>query len=106
MAGIYIIENNVNGMVYVGKSKAPYMRFKEHMAALKKGIHHNWIFQNDFNKYGENSFSFMQIEECSDKEAFKKEADWTNYFRRFNVAPIYNDLRTNGNVGQLLKRIR
>lgn len=92
MAGIYIIENNVNGMVYVGKSEVPERRFKEHLNALRKNRHSNHLLQNDYCLYGEDSFTFMEIDTYDETEFCWKELEWIQYYRSNNLAPIYNDL--------------
>lgn len=92
MAGIYIIENNVNGMVYVGRSEIPEHRFKGHMSALRRGKHHNRLLQEDYDRYGSESFSFMVVDVCNDEMMWLRELRWIQYYRSNNVAPIYNDL--------------
>lgn len=92
MAGIYIIENNVNGMVYIGRSEIPEARFKQHKSALVKGKHTNRLMQEDCDKYGIGAFSFMEIESCEDEDLWWKEVLWIQHYRIYNIAPIYNDL--------------
>jgi group I intron endonuclease len=92
MAGIYIIENNFNGMVYVGRSEIPEARFKQHKNALMKGKHTNHLLQADYSKYGDEAFSFMVIERCGDEEMWLREIVWIQHYRTCNIAPIYNDL--------------
>lgn len=60
---IYLLKNNANGKVYVGKTSNPKVRFELHMAALRSNRHNNFSLQEDFNKYGESQFSFeLEIE--------------------------------------------
>jgi group I intron endonuclease len=92
MAGIYIIENNVNGMVYVGRSEIPEHRFKGHMSALRRGKHHNRLLQEDYDEYGREAFSFMVVDTCNDEMMWLRELRWIQYYRSNNMAPIYNDL--------------
>lgn len=60
MKKIYIITNIISGLRYVGLSKDPIGRYDIHMRSLRGGYHHNSIMQNEFSKYGENSFT-MEI---------------------------------------------
>lgn len=106
MAGIYIIENNVNGMVYVGKSTSPESRFKEHQSLLRRGIHSNRLLQKDYDKYGSDSLTYMVIEDCGEEDLYWKELEWIQHYRVFNVAPIYNDRgRTINDVDPKIKQI-
>jgi len=57
-SGIYKIENQVNGKVYIGSSIDLKKREKKHMWMLKKNIHHNRHLQHSFNNYGEKNFEF------------------------------------------------
>ena len=54
---IYKITNNINGKVYIGQSKNPQNRFKQHINDKKDSAIHNAI-----KKYGEDNFSFEIIE--------------------------------------------
>jgi len=68
-SGIYKIQNNVTGSIYIGCSKNIEKRFKQHKNNLKKGNHQNRHLQNSVNKYGLENFLFEVIfesfcEEC------------------------------------------
>lgn len=66
VSGIYIIANNVNGKVYVGKTvRNIKARWSEHKATLTSGKHHNTHLQNAWNKYGESAFEFQVLEYCA-----------------------------------------
>lgn len=66
LSGIYTITNRVNGKVYIGESLDIYRRWhKEHIPKLRKKQHYNKELQNDFNKYGEENFSFEVLERYS-----------------------------------------
>lgn len=54
---IYKITNNINGKIYIGQSKNPQNRFKQHINDEKDSVIHNAI-----KKYGEDNFSFEIIE--------------------------------------------
>ena len=59
---IYKIENTVNGKVYIGQTKDPERRKKEHFGGLKRNKHENPYLQSAWNKYGEDSFYFEVID--------------------------------------------
>ena len=59
---IYKIENTVNGKVYIGQTKDPERRKKEHFGGLKRNKHENPYLQSAWNKYGEDNFNFEVID--------------------------------------------
>lgn len=76
ICGIYMIKNIVNGKVYVGKSFDINGRWRHHRYELNKGAHVNNHLQSAWNKYGEDSFEFSIVEECSEDELNNKEIYW------------------------------
>lgn len=62
-SGIYAISHISSGKVYIGSSKNLLKRWMQHKALLKKGTHHSWKLQADWNAYGENSFDIFILEE-------------------------------------------
>ena len=75
-AGIYCIENILNGKKYVGKSIHIEERIKTHFRELRKNVHHNKHLQNSYNKYGEENFKWSIIEECSKEDLNEREIWW------------------------------
>lgn len=64
MACIYKIENLINGKIYIGSThKVLNKRKSEHFSLLRKNKHYNKKLQNAWNKYGEESFSIVSIED-------------------------------------------
>src|SRR4030065_2348259 len=59
---IYIIENKVNGKLYVGSSINPKQRWRQHRFQLKRGTHHCRRLQNAWTKYGRSEFTFLVVE--------------------------------------------
>lgn len=67
VAGIYKITNITNNQVYIGESLNIEERWEKHKKNLKDGTHHSYKLQNDYNKFGEDNFTYEIIEEL-DKE--------------------------------------
>lgn len=90
MIGIYKIENKVNGKVYVGQSINIEQRWAGHRSMLRHNHHENQHLQNAWNKYGENNFQFLVVEECSKKLLNNREKYWINYYESYNDKNGYN----------------
>lgn len=65
-AGVYKIENRVNGKLYIGSSCKLRVRRNEHFNALRKGNHSNRKLQRAFDKYGEDNLVFVPIVFCDE----------------------------------------
>lgn len=61
--GIYLIENKVTGMCYIGSS-----RISNHKSSLKKGYHSNSLMREDYRNHGIVSFVFDILEVFDDAE--------------------------------------
>ena len=72
-SGIYQIENKINSKVYIGSSNNIKRRWQKHKALLRHNKHPNSHLQAAWNKYGEDSFEFSIIEECSLSDLLNKE---------------------------------
>ena len=59
---IYQIKNEVNGKIYIGQTIRLEERKRRHFQKLKSNTHDNYLLQEDWNKYGEESFSFSYEE--------------------------------------------
>ena len=66
METIYLLKNNVNGKIYVGRTGRLSNRKKLHINSLRARRHPNKMLQEDFNKFGEDAFRF-EIAEQSEK---------------------------------------
>ena len=64
--GIYKIINLINNKFYVGSAEIFARRKRIHWWRLRRGDHSNAKLQAAWNKYGEASFIFVVVEECSD----------------------------------------
>lgn len=65
ISGIYIIQNTVNGKLYIGRTCNWNKRRKQHIWDLKRGNHCNSKLQNAWNKYSDKAFCFELIWEES-----------------------------------------
>jgi macrodomain Ter protein organizer (MatP/YcbG family) len=63
ISGIYSITNIVNGKVYIGSAVCIKRRWRQHKHQLHKNKHTNPHLQNAWNKYGEDKFEFLIVEE-------------------------------------------
>jgi group I intron endonuclease len=61
---IYAIKNRVNGHAYVGSTINYKSRWHTHRSTLRRGIHHSFILQKAWDKYGESAFDFQVLLVC------------------------------------------
>ena len=89
--GIYGIKNTVNSKIYIGKTGMNFGdRWDSHKSLLRNDKHDNRHLQNAWNKYGEDSFEFIIVEECSVEDLDDKEKYWIKYYKEQNLS--YNIL--------------
>lgn len=75
VSGIYTITSKVTGKLYIGESLDIYRRWHdEHIPQLRKNRHYNKELQNDFNKYGEENFSFQILQRYSGNDPISTKA--------------------------------
>ena len=92
-SGIYIILNTVNSTKYIGSAVNIKCRFRSHVRDLEKGLHQRYL-QNAWNKHGQSSFQFLELEYCEKDKLIEREQYWINHFKSFdrkngyNIAPI------------------
>jgi group I intron endonuclease len=63
--GIYVIKNILNNKIYIGSAVNINDRWRQHKLLLRKNDHHSPTLQYSWNKYGEENFNFIIIEECN-----------------------------------------
>lgn len=86
-AGVYSIQNLVNGRVYIGSTAAKRgfrKRFSDHVLALNAGNHYSSLLQEDWNKLGASAFIFQILEDVPREEIIDR-----NYL--FGVEQIWLD---------------
>jgi group I intron endonuclease len=75
--GIYKIINVVNNKFYVGSAVDLKRRKTRHFSELRNNKHSNGRLQNSWNKYGEQAFVFVVVEELSkDADLLAAENVW------------------------------
>ena len=102
--GIYGIKNILNNKIYVGKTGMNFGdRWDNHKALLRGNKHDNPYLQNAWNKYGEESFEFIVIEDCQVEELNDKEMYWIKYYKELGLAyNLHNGGDGGYNLGQHL----
>lgn len=66
--GIYMIQNRVNGKMYIGQAVDIERRWGRHKNDLRGNYHINKHLQSAWNKYGESNFEFTVIWECDESQ--------------------------------------
>lgn len=92
ISGVYMIQNIVNGKMYIGSSKNINKRFIEHRLHLRKNKHYNTHLQRAWNKHTENNFKFIILEEISfDKSKLKNlEQKYLDIYKPYDHEIGYN----------------
>lgn len=94
--GIYAIKNNINNKLYIGSAFNDFNgRNRMHLSTLRRNIHHNKHLQRAWNKYGEDSFSFIILEKlCIENIAYIYEIEtaWIRFYDSTNPKKGYNAL--------------
>lgn len=88
-AGVYIIENKVNGKFYIGSSVHVARRFKSHRHALKNHLKSPPKLQGAWDKYGAEAFVMRQIVACRAEDVLMYEQlliDGMNPY--YNTRPV------------------
>lgn len=107
--GIYKIKNLVTDKIYIGSSVCVKTRLIRHKSMLRGNYYDNQHLQNSYNKHGEDSFIFEQIEECEkyllvDRENFNiMILDSNNPENGFNLALVNEFRRNNFNYNSRVK---
>lgn len=73
ISGIYTIRSEINNKQYVGSAVTVYSRWRTHRSDLRKNRHTNHHLQNAWNKYGEDAFEFVLLEECTVDQLIERE---------------------------------
>lgn len=84
MAYIYKITNQINGKIYIGKTLSTIEnRWREHRHDSIKERCRDRPLYRAMNKYGIESFTIEQVEECSPEVVNEREKYWIEYYGSF-----------------------
>jgi len=91
LGGIYIIQNEVNGKIYVGSARSFFGRYQRHRWALENNNHWNSHLQCSYNKHHNNNFTFNILEIVNDRnELLDREQYWLDELRPTDDVVGYN----------------
>lgn len=90
MEFIYSIRNNATGRRYIGRSRSPEHRFKQHINALKGRRHSNELMQYDFERFGIDSFELEVLEESEHLTRTGVEGKWIVKLGSYDTKLGYN----------------
>lgn len=76
MQGIYAIRNIKTNLQYVGSARNIKTRWKRHQCDLLKNKHHSAYLTRAWNKYGEESFEFIILEQVEDITKLIEREQW------------------------------
>ena len=88
--GIYMIQNLVNGKMYIGQAVDIERRWGRHRSRLRGNNHDNEHLQSAWNKYKEDNFEFTIICECYESQLNTKEIDYISKLRTYDRDFGYN----------------
>jgi predicted GIY-YIG superfamily endonuclease len=85
MNTVYAIKCLINNKYYIGATTRPFKKRQlEHLQVLKNNTHHSIKLQRAWNKYGEDAFSFILLEEnILYDNLTKKEQYWIDYYNAY-----------------------
>lgn len=85
MAYIYLIDNDINDKVYIGKTLTTISeRYSKHIYDAKNYIRNSSAIHNAMRKYGYEHFHIHQVEECTKEEVSQREIYWISYYDSYN----------------------
>jgi group I intron endonuclease len=89
--GVYAIRHTHSGMNYVGSSMNLHRRRTQHFVDLRGSRHCNVHLQRAFDKYSEDAFEWIVLEEVTDAEnLIERERFWINELSATNKGNGYN----------------
>ena len=83
VCGIYKITCTINNRIYIGSSMNIQQRWTTHKRELNNNEHDNMFLQRDWNRYGEENFTFEILEECEFGTQYTVEQKYLNELKPF-----------------------
>lgn len=87
---VYVLKNTITGKCYVGCTKDPKSRIKNHMFAMRAGKHIVEQMNIDYAKYGKDSFVCVFLDKHEKAKALQLEAFYSVILRSKDVRYGYN----------------
>ena len=105
ITGIYKIENNINGKVYIGQSVDIKNRWRGHIfdSFHKEAKDFNMVIHRAIRKYGKENFTFSIIEECNKDSLNDREIFWIDVYDSYNNG--YNATKGGNNYDHSWKSV-
>lgn len=88
LSGVYKIQNQIDGKIYIGSAHNLKFRWRTHKASLKSQSHKNSRLQNAVNKHGIENFSFTPVLICDKSNVLLYEQIILNFY--LNKTECYN----------------
>lgn len=86
---VYEITCSGSGRSYIGSSRNVSVRWRNHLWQLKRGKHVCKLMQEDYRKYGRESFSVSTLKEC-ESEAEARSSEVEEIRERLSGGLLYN----------------
>ncbi|MGL5870882.1 MAG: GIY-YIG nuclease family protein [Xenococcaceae cyanobacterium] len=99
--GVYAIICLENGFWYIGSAKSVrgfWSRIFKHRNDLQRGVHHSPILQKHYERYGEDAFTVLILEECEPDKCIEVEQIWLDLNGVGSENCSYNLLKIAGGV--------
>lgn len=88
-SGIYAIQCQTNDRKYIGSSINTWKRWIRHRSDLRRGVHHSLHLQRAWDKYGEDFFEFVVLEECPIEQLLEREQHYLDlYSDKYNCVLV------------------
>ena len=68
MCGIYLIQNIIDGKIYIGQAVDIGLRWSSHLSLLQAGKHPSKYLQEAVDKFGIDNFTFTILCECEENQ--------------------------------------
>ena len=96
ICGVYEIRCKINNKIYVGSSNDINYRWKSHKRMLNATSHFSPHLQSAWNKYKEENFEFIILEECIPSNRIKREQFYLDLLKPYSFETGYNTTKVAG----------
>lgn len=88
--GIYLIENIVSPLFYIGQTINIRARWNAHRYLLRVGGNTNRRLRHSWEKHGPDAFRFSVLEECASEDLTERETHWIEVYRSIHPGLVAN----------------